>query len=141
MNRKTAVGLFFLFLGAVSIVYDIRLTGAVIGGGFFSGIGTIGILSFILGGVMLVMGSNKYETRARQLYNSGGFYENPNDLTRLARKMGYVLETGHKEGTKVLHQGMPITVIPNHPRIKAKGTGRSILEALLNRESSLRRSS
>ena len=53
-NKKIA-GLLLVFLGMALSLGDVRLTGAVIGGGFFSLIGAIGLMSFLIGGVMVLM--------------------------------------------------------------------------------------
>jgi len=56
MDKKRLIGLFFIFLGMSLVLGDIKVTGAVIGGGFFSSLGVVGVLSFVLGGMLVFMG-------------------------------------------------------------------------------------
>lgn len=52
MNKKRMTGLFFISLGMILTLGDIRITGAFIGGSFFSWLGIVGLLSFVFGGVL-----------------------------------------------------------------------------------------
>ena len=61
MNKRKVGGLFFTFLGMVLTLGNVQITGAVIGGGsFLSWIGMVGMLSFLVGGVMVLMGESAY---------------------------------------------------------------------------------
>jgi hypothetical protein len=75
MNKKRLIGLSLVFLGMVLTLGDVRFTGAVIGGGFFSWLGMVGLLSFLIGGVMIAISNpylreNQYYTRrTKEIFN------------------------------------------------------------------------
>jgi hypothetical protein len=54
---KKLAGLFFIFLGMILTLGDVRMTGAIVGGeSFFSWIGMFGLMSFLIGGVIILIG-------------------------------------------------------------------------------------
>jgi hypothetical protein len=59
MNKKRVFGFSLMVGGSVLALTNVQITGAVIGGGFFSWIGMMGMLSFLAGGLMVLMAGGK----------------------------------------------------------------------------------
>lgn len=78
---------------------------------------------------------------AKKILESGRYVNSNRELKRIAKREGYILEDGYREGTIVLHPSnrRVVTVIPNHKTINCRDTIKSILEALATGESSFRR--
>jgi hypothetical protein len=144
--KKRALGLSLIVLGLIILFSKplSSITGFTIASEALGAVKDIWI--YVIGLGMMIVGVglinlSKYEVRARQLYESGGYMQSTRDLIKLARKMGYEIEEGHREGTRVISRGDVLTVIPNHRTINAIGTGRGILEAILTGVSNFRNSS
>jgi hypothetical protein len=76
---------------------------------------------------------------AQEILNQRRYVDDTRELKKIAKKMGYTLMEGYKEGTRVYDGESVLTVIPNHRKIGGKGTAKSILEALATGESSFRK--
>jgi hypothetical protein len=75
LERRLA-GLFFVFLGMILTLGNVRVTGAVVGAGsFFGWIGMIGLLSFLIGGIMVLMGGRPRSYGTKQLEDLAKSYK------------------------------------------------------------------
>ena len=66
---------------------------------------------------------------AQKILDDRKYVDKTNELKSVARDMGYKLDPGYNEGTRVYKDNQVITVIPNH-RTVSRGVSQSILEAL-----------
>ena len=85
----------------------------------------------------MLQGERNY---AQEILDRRAYVDDTRELKRIARKMGYDLDEGHKEGTRVYRGGQVLTVIPHHRKIQGRGTLKGILESLATGESSFRKS-
>lgn len=124
MDLKKSLGIIFIFLSIIISVSNLNLTGAIIGSSLSNSFSFIAA-AFLVVGVLLIMAGRKD-------YNS-------RELMKIARKSGYEIKTGYKEGTRVYNDGKVLSVIPNHRKISL-GVQKKVLEALLTGISSFRKS-
>jgi hypothetical protein len=137
MLLKRILGVGLLVISIIIIFANKVITGAVIGTNISNSLSFVAVFLFIVGLVLTI--TIKKPNYAQEILQSGRFVDKTNDLKKIARKMGYTLDEGHKEGTRIYDGEDILTVIPNHRKINARGTVKSILEALASGESSFRR--
>lgn len=137
--KKIVVGfVLILFSIGLTIFNSTGITGAVIGTPLGNSISFLAAVCFILGLVLMT-----YELRrknyAEEILKQGRYVDDTRELKSIARKCGYRLDEGHREGTRIIKDdGEVLTVIPNHRRIEGRGTVRGILKALATGESTFR---
>lgn len=136
MNKKRILGIALIILSSAVIISNINITGAVIGSPLLISLNLIAVALFIIGIILTIYESKNY---AREILERRRYIDDPREMMKIARKCGYTLDKGHREGAKVYNGDNIITVIPtNHPRID-KRVSNSILEALATGESSFRK--
>jgi len=133
MQRKRFIGLVLIGISLVMIASNVSITGAVIGTSITNSISFVAIVLLVVG---LILTSQREINYAREILEQGRYVDDTKELKKIARKMGYNLMEGYKEGTRVYSGHEVLTVIPNHRKIGGKGTAKSILEALATGESS-----
>lgn len=135
--RKRSIGIFLFLLTVILLALNLSMTGAAIGTQTFVPLNLIAIAVFIIGLVLMARRDRNY---AQEILDQRRFVDSPREYMSIARKMGYPLVEGYKEGTRVLNRDRKgvLTVIPNH-KITNRGTCRSILEALATGEPNFRR--
>lgn len=136
MNKKRIAGFIFIFVAIAIIISNLSITGAVIGKAISNSLSLIAAIFLIVG---IVLATYKGRNIAQEILDTGRYVDSTKYLKKVARKMGYELKEGYKEGTKVCDGDVVITIIPNHRKIRARGTSISILEALATGQSSFRR--
>ena len=136
MNKKRVVGLVFIVLAIGITVSNLNINGAVIGKSVSNSLSLIAAVFLVIG---LILMSYRERNYAQEILDQRRFVDDTRELKRVARKMGYNLVGGHKEGTKVYSGDQVLTVIPHHRKIEKKGTVYSILEALATEKSSFRK--
>jgi|TARA_Y100000310_G_C20586980_1_gene765940 hypothetical protein len=137
MKPKKILGISFILLGVIISVSNLSITGAVIGSSLSNYFSFLAI-AFLLVGVLLMMASRD-RNYAQEILDRGVYENRTRKLKKIARKMGYELEGGHKEGTRVYNDETVLTVIPHGKEVHGTGTQKSILEALATGISSFRR--
>ncbi len=80
--------------------------------------------------------SSKDRNYAQEIIDNRKSINKPRDLIKIAKKMGYRLEKGYREGTRVYSQE---NVITNIPHKITSGVRKSVLEALASGESNFRK--
>ncbi len=140
MNKKRIAGFAFIFVATGIIFSNTKLTGAAIGSPISNSFNLVAVVLLVIGLILASQKDNlKYGNYAYQILESKKYVDNVNELKKIARRSGYTLREGFREGTKVYDDNEQIiTVIPNHKRIGGKGTSKSILEALASGESNYR---
>ena len=136
MNKKRITGFAFIVLAIGITLSNISITGAVIGTSISNSLSLAAIVFLIIGLVLTFQRDRNY---AQEILDQRRYVDDNRELKKIARKMGYTLMEGYKEGTRVYSGNEVLTVIPNHIKICWKGTAKSILEALATGESSFRR--
>jgi len=136
MNKKRITGFAFIVLAIGITLSNISITGAVIGTSISNSLSLAAIVFLIIGLVLTFQRDRNY---AQEILDQRRYVDDTRELKKIARKMGYTLMEGYKEGTRVYSGNEVLTVIPNHRKIGGKGTAKSILEALATGESSFRR--
>ncbi len=135
MNKKRFFGIAFIILSFLIVLFNVSLTGAVIGTSF-SNISSLVAVIFFIVGILLIKGS-KLENLAKKIMDSGAVITDPKKLKKIAIKMGYE-GRNVKEGYQILDENKkPLTVIPNHN--VSTGVYRSIIKSLATGNSSFRR--
>ncbi len=136
MKKKRFIGLAFIAISLIIIVSNASITGAVIGTSSSNSLSLVAIIFFVAG---LVLMSQRDRNYAQEILEQRRYVDDTRELKKIARKMGYNLMEGYKEGTRVYKGNEVLTVISNHRKIEGKGTVKSILEALATGESSFRK--
>ena len=136
MRKKRFIGLALIAISLIIIVSNAGITGAVIGISSSNSLSLIAIAFFVIG---LILISQRERNYAREILEQRRYVDDTRELKKIARKMGYSLMEGYKEGTRVYNRNEVLTVIPNHRKIEGRGTVKSILEALATGESSFRK--
>jgi len=155
MEKEGMLGAIFMFIGSMIIMSNVTITGAVIGSGNVNYVSIVGLLTFVLGGVLVGMSGNSnylqrtdpkyFIRRANELTRNGidswiSLYETNGVLNELADK-GYEIEHGDsmvsfplsgkpphvtiQEGGKGLRKHLFITNDPQDLRLKFRDMGRS----------------
>jgi len=129
MNKKRILGFSLVLIGAVLIITSqTQILGAVIGlNQISSSVGLIVGLVFVGVGTLLFFAQKG--NYAQKILDDRKYVDKTNELKSVARDMGYKLDPGYNEGTRVYKDNQVITVIPNH-RTVSRGVSQSILEAL-----------
>ena len=136
MRKERFLGLFFVVISLLILISDVSITSAVIGTTSSNSLSLIAIVFLAIG---LILISQRERNYAREILEQRRYVDDTRELKKIARKMGYSLMEGYKEGTRVYNGNEVLTVISNHRKIEGKGTVKSILEALATGESSFRR--
>ena len=135
MNKKRITGYVFIVLAIGIILSNISITGAVIGTSISNSLSLVAVVFLIVGFILTFQRDRNY---AQEILDQRKYVDDTRELKKIARRMGYTLMEGYKEGTRVYSGDEVLTVIPNHRKIGEKETARSILEALATGESSFR---
>jgi hypothetical protein len=136
MNKKRITGFVFIVLAIGITISNISITGAVIGVTISNSLSLVSIILLVVGLILVTHQDRNY---AQEILNQRRYVDDTRELKKIAKKMGYTLMEGYKEGTRVYDGESVLTVIPNHRKIGGKGTAKSILEALATGESSFRK--
>ncbi len=136
MRKKRFIGLILIVMSLIILVSNVKITGAVIGAPISTSINFIAITLLVVG---LILTSQRERNYAQEILEQRRYVDDTRELKKIARKMGYSLIEGYKEGTKIYNENEVLTVIPNHRKIEGRGTVKSILEALATGESSFRK--
>lgn len=136
MNKKRVVGFVFIALAIGITASNFSITGAVIGTSISNSLSLIATAFLVVGLILMSYQDRNY---AQEILDQRRYVDDTRELKKIARKMGYNLIEGNKEGTRVYSGNQVLTVIPNHRKIQGRGTVKSILEALATGESSFRK--
>lgn len=136
LNQKRILGFSLIVIAIVTIISNVSVTGAVIGTSISNSLNLIAVVLFIIG---IILTTSKDRNYAQEILDQRRYVDDTSELKRIARQMGYTLEEGYNEGTRVYKGKTVLTVIPHHRRIQGRGTVKGILEALASGESSFRR--
>jgi len=134
--KRGYLGIAFVLVATVIILFNSIITGAVIGPSILHPVNLAAIAIFIAG-VILLSEENKLERRlkAEKILKSGAAITKSEDLRKIAKQLGYE-ERLVKEGYEILDRyGRPLTVVPYHKEVE-RGTSREILKAVVTGESS-----
>ena len=134
--KRRDIGLFLILAGIVLSVANVSITGAVIGTPQSNSLSLVVVILFVIG---LVLMSRRDKNYAQEILDQRLYVDDTRELKKIARKMGYSLMEGYKEGTRVYNGNEVLTVIPNHRKIEGKKTVKSILEVLATGGSSFRK--
>ena len=136
MKKKQFLGLVFVVISLIVLISNFSITGAVIGTSSSNSLSLIAVIFLVVG---LALVSQRERNYAQEILEQRRYVDDTRKLKKIARKMGYSLMEGYKEGTRVYNRNEVLTVIPNHRKIEGRGTVKSILEALATGESSFRK--
>ena len=135
--KRRVFGFVLVIISIVLTLFNSTITGAVIGSNLSNYSNFFASLCFVVG--LILMSNGGKRNIAEEMLKQRRYVDNTRELKGIARKMGYILVDGYKEGTRVCRGDEVITVIPNHRKVSGRGTIVSILEALSTGESSFRR--
>lgn len=128
--RKKFLGIFMMISSFAIFLFNPKISGAVVGISY-SKLNFVSLVFFIVGMILFAHKSGLEELTTKK------FIDNPQELKRIANKMGYKEGREVKEGYQILYKGKPLTVIPRHNI--SPGVYRSIKEALITGEPNFRR--
>ena len=135
MNKKQ-IGFILVLLFVVITISNVTINGAAIGTPVSNSLSLISVVFFVVGLTLMLQRERNY---AREILDQRRYVYDTRELRSVAKRMGYTLVDGFKEGTRVYNGNQVLTVIPHHRHIQGRGTVKSILEALATGESSFRR--
>jgi len=136
MKSKRIIGLSLVFLSVFALLFNLRITGAVIGTNFPIGLNFIALVFLIVGLVFFINGGLE-RNLAQEKLESGAVITDPKKIKKIAKKMGYDSGREVREGYEILDDsGKPITVIPNHQL--SRGVYKNIMKSLSTGESNFR---
>jgi len=140
MNKKRQFGLFLTVVGILIILSSVSgITGNVISNVFVEkSLFTIIGLAFFVGGLVLFISGERYKKIVEEMYRRNVYVDETKDFKKIAGRLGFRLEPGYKEGTRVYDEENVLTVIPKSRKV-SRGVSKGILESFVTRESSFRR--
>src|SRR3989344_4055894 len=101
MKNKKVLGIISIVLGLLlTINSQINLPGVSLSPGISENISSIIGLFFVIIGALTLM-SRRGPEYAQEILDTNRYIDNPKEMERIAKKSGYRLEDGYKEGTKV----------------------------------------
>jgi|TARA_Y100000031_G_C8140395_1_gene347293 hypothetical protein len=137
MNKKQISGIISIIASFLIVTLNINITGAVIGSSLSNYLSILAIAFFVVGiGLFITSRDRNY---AQEYLDKRKYVSSTRILKSIARKMGYNLIEGFKEGTRVYNGNNVLNVIPNSREVKGKGTSKSILESLATGISNFRK--
>ena len=137
MKKRKILGIVFVVCSMFVVMFNLKITAAIIGTSLAVGINLLAIILMIWG-IVLLSKINLETNLAQQTLQSGAVITNPRKIIKIAKKMGYDSGKEVKEGFQILDDsGKPLTVVPKHHI--SSGVYRSIMKSLSSGESNFRR--